>query len=413
MTPHWILLALALPWLAHLVVERVRLDRNRRAIPLRVAITGTRGKTTVTRRLAAVLGEDGRKVLAKTTGSEAAYLFPDGTVHEIHRLGPPSIIEQKRLLGRAAKMKVDLVLAEVMSLHRENHRVEIHEILQPHLVLVTNFRLDHTEAQGHTKEEVASVLALDVPPGATALVPEAEWDEGFRRLVTEVGGTVVKVPSGEGRPPEGWGEFGPNLDLVWAAGRWLGVEDGTILAGLRNAQEDVGALRSWWYRPVGAATEGEGWLLVSAFAANDPESTMTIYDRVVGDRGVPPEEIVGLLTLRADRGDRSLQWVEALRGGDLARFGRLLVSGTHAHALRHALRKSPGARKIEIVRPGAPEEIMDQLLGGRGRGGPPGGAVGGPTHGAGGGLLFGFGNIEGLGRTMVRHWRKIGEPYGL
>ncbi len=392
-------------WLAYLVVERIRLDRDRRRVPLRIAVTGTRGKTTVVRRLAAVLSEGGREVLAKTTGSEAAYLFPDGSVHEIHRLGPPSIIEQKRVLRRGAKMGVDVVLAEVMSLHREYHRVELHGILRPQLVLVTNFRPDHTEAQGTTREEVASVLALDVPPGATALVPEAEWDDGFQEAVSKAGGKVVKVPSGEGKPPEAWGEFGPNLDLVWSAARSLDVEDPTIVAGLRNAQEDLGALRSWSYRRPDGEDPGEGWLLVSAFAANDPCSTLAIHDRVTGHLGVTPETTVGLLALRADRGDRSLQWVDALKEGALSRFGRLLVSGTHAHALRHALRRHPDGGKVEILRPGPPEEIMEQLLEGKARDGSPAGGFGG--------LVFGFGNIEGLGRTMVRHWRRIGEPYGV
>jgi hypothetical protein len=292
-----------------------------------------------------------------------------------------------------------------MSLHRENHRVEIHEILRPQLVLVTNFRVDHTEAHGNTRADVASVLALDVPPGATALVPEAEWDDGFEKLVSEAGGSVRKVPAGEGRPPESMSEFGPNLDLVWAAARSLGVDEETIGAGLGNAQEDLGALRGWSYRVPDSEEPGEEWLLVSAFAANDPESTLAIHEQVADDWDVTPEETVGLLTLRADRGDRSLQWVQALKDGAISRFGRVLVSGTHAHAVRHALGRHPEGGKIEIVRPGPPEEIMDQLLGGGRKGGS---APGGPGR-----LVFGFGNIEGLGRTMVRHWRKIGEPYGL
>ena len=395
MAPLLVFLTSAAVWLGYLVVERVRLDRHREAVPLRIAVTGTRGKTTVTRLLAAVLGEDGRTVLAKTTGSEAAYLYPDGSVQEIHRLGAPSIIEQKRLLQRAAKLGADVVLAEVMSIHPENHRVEVQQILQPHLVLVTNFRVDHTEAQGRTRGEVASVLALDVPPGARAFVPEGECEESFQVLVAEGGGEVVKVPTGVSLSPGGFGEFGANLDLVWAVARSMGVTDDVIREGLGNAREDVGALKSWRF------TSGEArdpWLLVSAFAANDPESTLVIYDRIVEHEGISPEACIGLLSLRADRGDRSLQWAHALEAGALSRFRRLFVAGLHAHALKHRLRRHPQAWRIEVLRPSHPEGIMTQLLGG-GEGG--------------GGLLFGFGNITGLGRTMVSHWRKVGEPNGI
>lgn len=405
MAPLLVFLALGFGWLAYLVVERFRLGMHREAVPLRIAVTGTRGKTTVTRRLAAVLSEDGRKVLTKTTGSEAAYLFPDGTVQEIHRLGAPSIIEQKHLLRRGAKMGVDVVLAEVMSVRPENHQVEIHGILRPHLVLVTNFRVDHMEAHGQTREEVASVLALDVPPGSQALVPAGELEETFQELVSKVGGHVVAVPDGEARLPTSClpsgvtGEFGRNLDLVWAAARSLGVSEEVIRNGIRKAQDDVGALRSWRY------TLGEGgrpWILVNAFAANDPESTLEIYDRVTTTEDFPPELCTGLLSLRSDRGDRSLQWAETLAAGGLSRFRTLFLTGLHGPALRHRLRHHPHAKRIRLLRSGPPEEVMDRVL-----------ARGGRDDGSSRCLLFGFGNMSGLGRELVRHWRKVGEPHGI
>lgn len=395
MAPLLVFLVLSALWLAHLVVERVRLGRDRRAVPLRIAVTGTRGKTTVTRRLAAVLAQDGRSVLAKTTGSEAAYLLPDGSIQEIPRLGAPSIIEQKRLLRQGAKLGVDVVIAEVMSLHAENHKVEVGQILQPHLVLVTNFRVDHTEAQGNTRAEVASILALDVPPRAKAFVPEAEWEEVFGELVTGRGGEVVKVPSGESRAPEGYAGFGTNLDLVWKASRFLKVPEEKIRKGLSESQDDVGALKTWRY---GHGESSDPWLLVSAFAANDPESTLGILDRITSSQGVPPEDCIGLLNLRSDRGDRTLQWAETLEEGSLSRFGRLFVFGLHAHALKHRLRNHPHAGRIEILKPAPPEGVMAQLLAGE-------------KERA--GLLFGFGNIAGMGRTLVGHWERVGEPHGI
>ena len=401
MAPHLVFFALAALWLAYLIVERVRLDRHRRTVPVRIAVTGTRGKTTVTRRLAAVLSQDGRSVLAKTTGSEAAYLFPDGTVQGIPRLGAPSIIEQKHLIRRGAKMGVEVVLAEVMSLHRENHRVEIQKLLQPHLVVVTNFRVDHMEAQGRTRDEVASVLALDVPPGARAFVSEVEWNDSFDWSVGVSGGEVIRVPSGEARVSgeapemERHGEFESNLDLVWAVARHLGVRDDVIREGLRHVQDDVGALRSWQIQGEEAQ---EPWLLVNAFAANDPESTLRVYDRVAEAQGFGPEACIGLLNLRADRGDRSLQWAEALESGAISRFRRLYLAGLHARAVSHRLRNHSEAGRIELLRPSSPEDTMEQVLG---------------SEVSRGGLLFGFGNIHGLGETLVRHWKKVGKPHGI
>lgn len=400
MLPPLTLLAMMLAWLLFLVAEVVLLRRRRETVPLRIAVTGSRGKTTVARLLASVLREEGRTVLAKTTGSEPAYVFPDGSEHEIHRLGAPSIIEQKRLLRRAARMGADVVVAEVMAVRPEYHRVEGREILRPHLVLVTNFHPDHLEAQGESRASVARVLALAVPPGARVLVPEEEWEEVFRRTVEDEGGRVEKVLSGSGPPAEGPGGFGSNLDLVGGAARSLGIGDEVLRDGVRRARGDLGALRLWKYTLPGA---GGSWTVVNAFAANDPESTFRIHDRVLDRMGVSAETCTGLLSLRPDRGDRTLQWVEALAAGGLERFGRLLVAGLHARALRHRLRREPGAGKVEVLGPGRPVAVMEKVM----ASGP-----GGPVSGS-GGLVFGFGNIAGLGESLVRHWDRVGAPHGI
>jgi hypothetical protein len=173
------------------------------------------------------------------------------------------------------------------------------------------------------------------------------------------------------------------------------VREGAVTRGLSLAQGDVGALRIWRYdRDEG----GGSCFLVNAFAANDPVSTMEVLRRVAKDLGVAAQDCLGLLSLRPDRGDRTLQWSDTLRDGGLESFRTLFLAGLHARALRHRLRRHPRAGAIHILRPAPPQEVMDQLLG-REEGTP--------------GLVFGFGNIEGLGRSMVRHWGKVGEVHGV
>jgi len=267
------------------------------------------------------------------------------------------------------------------------------------MVLVTNFRVDHPAAQGDTPAYVARVLSLDVPPGARVFVLEEEWEPAFGEALGEGAGNVVKVPAGEAVPPEGCAAFGPNLDLVWAAARALGVGEADIREGVCLAREDVGALRVWRYPRAEAETP---WRVVNAFAANDPESTLRVYDRVMGEQGGGPESCVGLLNLRADRGDRTLQWVESLQAGALERFRRLYVYGLHARALRFRMRGLDPDGRIRILSPGPPDGIMGQVF------------MEGDQISCGlnepGGILFGFGNIGGLGDTLVRHWRHVGEP---
>lgn len=62
--------------LSLLAIERVAVSWLRRRLGLCIAVTGTRGKPSVTRLIAAGLREDGRQVLPRTTGPRRSCL-PD------------------------------------------------------------------------------------------------------------------------------------------------------------------------------------------------------------------------------------------------------------------------------------------------------------------------------------------------
>jgi poly-gamma-glutamate synthase PgsB/CapB len=391
MTLAFLLLSTAIV-LAFLIQERTRLHRRRETIPMRITVTGTRGKSSVTRMLAAVLRQSGRRVLAKTTGSEAALILPDGSERKVHRRGRPSILEQKHFIHRAADLEVDVAVAEIMSVHAENHLVETHHLLAPHVVLLTNLRVDHTGAMGDTPAEVARVLALDVPSGARVFVPQAACVPQFRGMVRESGGELIEVSAKTAELP--FDMFGENHDLVWAAARALGIEAQHIEAGILRSHGDIGALRIWKYRPTATPNT---CFLVNAFGANDPESTMIVHDKVMDALGTDPAHCVGLMTLRADRGDRTLQWANAMAEGLLSRFSRLYVHGLHAAAFKRRLKRWDDAARIEVLRHTGSARVTETALSGiQDRGG----------------VVFGFGNIggKGGGGDLVTHWELVGEP---
>jgi hypothetical protein len=93
-----LLIILLLGMIAWLIVEVRHHNRNLKKIPLRITVSGTRGKTTVVRSLASILRLAGYQVLAKTTGSEARLILPDGTEEPIKRHGLTTIMEQKNWL---------------------------------------------------------------------------------------------------------------------------------------------------------------------------------------------------------------------------------------------------------------------------------------------------------------------------
>ena len=96
-------LILALAYLLYGVLEYRFHLRNLQAVPIRVHVNGTRGKSSVTRLIAAGLRAGGIRTSAKTTGSAARYIHPDGSEDVVSRPGPPNIREQIGVVYQAAR----------------------------------------------------------------------------------------------------------------------------------------------------------------------------------------------------------------------------------------------------------------------------------------------------------------------
>ncbi len=417
------LLVSVLAFLLYLAWESHSLRRQRGTIALRLSVTGTRGKSSVARLLAAILRADGRRVVAKTTGSQARYILPDGSELEVPRRGPPSIIEQKRLIKRAARCQADCLVAEVMSIHPENHWVESRQILKPHVVVITNVRPDHLEAMGESKEEIATVFSLDIPAQACVFVPEKENYAPFTAAVKRAGGELIVVPAGlaarllPAAAKQQSAEFSDNLDLAVAVAQHLGIAESIIWQGIAQARYDLGKFGIWRYRSP--KTEKTHYF-VNGFAANDPESTRLVLAKARAMLPTATTSIIGLLSLRADRGDRTQQWLHALLAGAFAEFDKLYVTGVHAALVARRLQAAaacpapaeqrstalpatpdnsalPSSKKVGILKGKTPAAMMQSLL----------------TECEDQSVIFGFGNLKGAGELLVHHWKAIGEAYGL
>jgi poly-gamma-glutamate synthase PgsB/CapB len=383
----------------YFIGEKIALAKWRRAIPLRICVTGTRGKSTVTRLLAAILREAGFRVLAKTTGSKPVLILPDGSEREIVRRGRPSILEQKGVLRRASRLRADAIVVEMMSIRGESLRAEANAIFRPAALLVTNVRLDHLDDMGSTKEAIAATLAEAIPSGARVFVPENKAYPVFAATARARGAELILVSCAAaiiaGTPtmttvPETGTEFPDNLRLVESAAASLGIAPPVIASGLAKARLDFGSLRVW----RAPAAEGRAALfLASAFAANEPESSALVLAALRRRHPGLPAKTVGLLNLRADRGDRTLQWLRAIQDGFFDSFERLVFIGDHARALSRLARagkltKVPAVCLIERD----PDGIMSRLR-----------ALVSEES-----LVVGLGNMGGPGGALVEHWSQTG-----
>ena len=84
-------------------------------IPIRIHVNGTRGKSGVTRLIAAGLRAGGMHTFAKTTGTLARAIFPDGTEYPVFRPARANVIEQLRVARVAARQNVDALVISMKS----------------------------------------------------------------------------------------------------------------------------------------------------------------------------------------------------------------------------------------------------------------------------------------------------------
>src|SRR6187549_3597063 len=95
--------------------ENYRHRQNLKRIRIRIHVNGTRGKSSVTRLIAAGLRAAGIRTCAKTTGTLARMIMPDGSEFPVFRPSRPNVIEQLRIVRRAAANDAHALVIECMA----------------------------------------------------------------------------------------------------------------------------------------------------------------------------------------------------------------------------------------------------------------------------------------------------------
>jgi len=264
------------------LAERVSRDRARAAIPIRIHVNGTRGKSSVTRLIWAALREAGVPAVAKTTGTRPRVLLPDGGEQPVRRRAVANIREQLWLLRRARRTGARAVVAECMAVRPDLQWTAERDMIGATVGVITNVRMDHTEVMGDTLPEIAASMANTIPRNGVLVTGEERFVPLFQRRAERCGARVVLAPvprASDGGAQHTSLRLAENRAVALAVARELGIADQVALAGMTGAPPDPGDARAGLVRVGGRDVP---WY--DAASANDPESLALLLDEWGGAR---------------------------------------------------------------------------------------------------------------------------------
>jgi len=277
-------------------------------IPLRIHVNGTRGKSSVTRLVAAGLREGGLKTFAKTTGTAPRVIDSEGKDRIIHRLRLPSIGEQVRLLRYFSGESPDAVVMECMAVQPQYQWIAEHQMVKSHIGVITNVRPDHLEEMGPTENDVAYSLSNTIPVGGTFITGEDQKPDLLESIAKQNRSEFIKSDESSITQKElksfTYMEHPSNVAVALDVCRVAGVDRAVALTGMHKVQPDVGALVAWKLR----AKEKE-FQFINGMAANDPVSTLQIW-KFVSDRYQNKNKSCIFFNSRDDRPLRTKQMIE-------------------------------------------------------------------------------------------------------
>lgn len=369
-------------------IEWVRHLRNLKEIPLRIVVNGTRGKSSVTRLIGAGLKAGNFKVLSKTTGTKPRIIINNSIEIPVIRPGRPNIKEQMMIIKKAVQERADAVVLENMSLRPDLQWTEESKIINPDIVVITNVRSDHLDVMGPTLKDIARNFINAVPQKAKIFTSEKENFDLLKKIA-DARKIEIYYCSDEDITDEEMERFGyvehkENVALALGVCRFLGVPRDLALKGMYDYLPDPGILRKWLLK-----INGKNITLFNALAANDPDSTYLIYERL----GRPRERFYLIVNCRADRLDRSVQMARLVSEKIPAKL-YFLTGGNTKVFYREAIRLKMAKEMIidlgDLSVASACATIIDKIEDNA--------------------TILAIGNIVGYGEQLIDHLIRKGTP---
>ncbi|MGN1032649.1 MAG: poly-gamma-glutamate synthase PgsB, partial [Intestinibacter sp.] len=285
--------------------EQLAQKRNVEKIPIRVNINGIRGKSTVTRLITSILTEAGYRTIGKTTGTAARmiYWFQDDEDIIVRKPQGANIGEQLKVLQKAADLDAEALVCECMAVNPDYQKVFQFRMLESNIVVIVNVLEDHLDVMGPTLDQIAQAFGATIPYDGYLITIDCAYTDYFKEIAAERNTKVIIADNSkitdEYLAQFDYMIFPDNASLALAVGQALGIDEETCLKGMLNAHPDPGAMRI-----TRIGDEDLNCTFVNGFAANDPQSTVNIWERVK-ELDYDTEDPIVIMNCREDRVDRT------------------------------------------------------------------------------------------------------------
>lgn len=318
------------------------------AIPMRVLVTGTRGKSSTVRLIHAALTAGGIPTIGKMTGTSSRELDTLGKEYHTNRVGQVSVLEVLETVHRNMKRKgpqPKAVVLECMAVSPDLIEFLSGRIVKPDVVVITNALWDHLEEEGTSLEGIAISLSLALP-GAKLMVTSEHRETTRAVLAYEASlrDVAADIVDGRALPDDvitaAPGAHPDNIAMATAVAEYAGVDAHTALEGMAGATSEP--------LPTVAATaqlQGITWTYRDIGSVNDTDSLTPALE---GAKAQMPAGafVFGMLVTRWDRPLRAMQFAASVTPEDV---DGIIIVGEPDLLVRFVARRS-GWSNDRIVR---------------------------------------------------------------
>lgn len=359
---YWFLLVLTLLILVHLFLEIIQHKKRLLRIKYRIHVNGTRGKSSVSRLIAAGLRAGGLTTICKTTGTMPRFIKPDGNEDSIYRIGRTNIIEQVKVVKKAATFNPEALVIECMAVQPLLQSICERKLVRSTHGVCVNARADHLDVMGPTEHDVALALAGTMPIKGVFFTPENRHLDVFVMAAKDRSSQLIHISEDdicnikdEEVKRFSYSEYKDNIALALKVCESCGVDRTMALKGMWEAQPDPGALTICTIH-----YKNKKITLANGFAANDPASTETLWHKVMQEHP-EADNLVGLVNCRMDRADRSKQMAEAMISWKKPDLIMAIGTGT-SYFLKNLERSKLNSVQIVDAQTWVVEKILNRII---------------------------------------------------